>query len=157
MEKNVLTRRDFLKTTSSAAIAGALFLGTSRDAFSEEVGKKTRVVLIRDNAVVDEAGKIDPNVVQNMLDTSVTALLGEKDPAAAWKRIVKPEDIVGIKTNNWGHLPTPEALELAIQKRVLEVGVSEKNIGIRDQGLLDDEIFKKATALINVRPLRTSE
>jgi len=155
MEKNVLTRRDFLKTTSSAAIAGALFLGTSRDAFSEEVGKKTRVVLIRDNAVVDEAGKIDPNVVQNMLDTSVTALLGEKDPAAAWKRIVKPEDIVGIKTNNWGHLPTPEALELAIQKRVLEVGVSEKNIGIRDQGLLDDEIFKKATALINVRPLRT--
>ncbi len=155
MKKHVLTRRDFLKTTSSAALAGALFLGAPTEVLARRVKKKTRVVLIRDADVLDELGNINPDVIQHMLDTAVTALLDEKDPAKAWKRIVKPEDIVGIKTNDWGYLPTPDALERAIQKRVIEIGVSEKNIGVRDQGLLADEIFQKATALINVRPLRT--
>ena len=34
-------------------------------------------------------------------------------------------------------------------------GVPEKNIGIRDRGIRNDSIFKNATALINVRPMRT--
>jgi hypothetical protein len=153
MQKDALTRRDFLKT--SAALAGALYLGSAKETFSQDVEKKARVVLIRNAKVLDEAGKLDPNVLEDMLDTAVTALLDAKAPADAWKELVKPDDIVGIKTNNWGHLPTPEALEHSIQKRLIEAGLQEKNIGIRDQGLLDDEVFKTATALINVRPLRT--
>jgi hypothetical protein len=85
----------------------------------------------------------------------VTTLLDEESPASAWKRLIKTDDIVGIKTNRWGYLPTPEPLEQAIKRRVIDAGVPEKNISIRDQGILDDEIFLKATALINVRPIRT--
>jgi hypothetical protein len=158
LEKKGLTRRDFLRASSTAAIAGALFgtgLGDPRAAIAQAVEKKTRVVLVRDPGVLDEAGNIEPEALERMLDEAVTALLGENDPAAAWKRIVKPADIVGIKTNQWGHLPTPKALESAIEKRVIGAGVLEKNISIRDQGLLDDPIFVKSTALINVRPLRT--
>ena len=155
MEKNGLTRRDFLKATSTAAVAGALFMGDPRDVFGRVAEKKTRVVLVRDKDVLDETGNINPDVLERMLDTAVTELLKERDPAKAWKRLVKPEDVVGIKTNQWGHLPTPKALERAIEKRVIGAGVSQENISIRDQGLLDDEIFVKSTALINVRPLRT--
>ena len=155
LDKSGITRRDFLKATSTAAIAGALFMSDPRDVFGQVTEKKTRVVLVRDKNVLDSTGNVDANVLERMLDNAVTTLLDEPDPAKAWKRIVKPEDVVGIKTNQWGHLPTPKALEQAIEKRVIAAGVPEKNISIRDQGVLDDEIFVKSTALINVRPLRT--
>lgn len=175
MRKHGFTRRDFLKTTSSAALAGAFFLAGPTGASgrkpgekpdeprgeefgekaAERTGEKTRVVLIRDAGVIDDTGNIDPNVIQAMLDTAVAALFQEDHPAKAWRRVVKKEDIVGIKSNVWKYLSTPEALEAAIKGRLMEAGVAEANISIRDRGLLDDEIFLKSTALINVRPLRT--
>ena len=90
-----------------------------------------------------------------MLDEAVMALLGEAKPEAAWSRLVLPSDTVGIKSNEWRFLPTPPALEEAILQRVVGAGVAEERIGIDDRGVLDNPVFQKATALINVRPLRT--
>lgn len=154
MKKHVLTRRDFLKTTSSAALAGALMMGSPEDVISQPK-KKSRVVLVRDKDVLDGSNNYDADIMQKMLDDAVTTLLDESDPVEAWKRLVKPKDIVGIKTNAWKYLPTPGELEAAIEKRVIDAGVSPENIGIRDRGLYENEIFKNATALINTRPMRT--
>jgi hypothetical protein len=154
MKHRVLTRRDFLKSSASAAIAGTLFLNSPDWLFAGSE-KKTRVVLIRNKDVLDEHNKPNGKIMQQMLDEAVTTLLAEKDPAEAWKKLVKPDDIVGIKSNVWRYLPTPRVLESAIKKRAVEAGVDENNIGIRDRGLLGDPIFLKATALINARPLRT--
>ena len=157
-EKNGLTRRDFLKATSTAAVAGALFgagLGDPRAVIAKAAEKKTRVVLVRDKDVLDEAGQVRPEVIDRMLDQGVTKLLRKKKPADAWKELIKPDDVVGIKTNIWNYLPTPPALEQAIKNRVIGAGVAEEKISIRDRGLLDDPIFVNSTALINVRPLRT--
>ena len=52
-------------------------------------------------------------------------------------------------------LPTPKELEAAIKRRVLDVGVPETNMDIDDRGVLRNPVFLKATALINVRPVRT--
>ncbi len=154
MEKNVLTRRDFLKTTSSAALAGAMFLGSPQELWGDSE-KKTRVVLVRDKGVLGDGNAVNEDVLQEMLDTAVTTLLGEDDPVAAWKRLVTPDDVVGIKSNAWNYLSTPTALEKAIEKRVRDAGVAEDSIGIGDRKLLGDDIFMNATALINVRPCRT--
>jgi hypothetical protein len=154
MKKNVITRRDFLKTTSSAALAGALVMSSSGKS-GADTARTSRVVLIRDNDVLDDSNNISSEIMQKMLDDAVTTLLDESDPVQAWKRLVKPNDIVGIKTNVWNYLPTPAELEQAIEKRVIDAGVPPENIGTRDRGLYDDEIFKKATALINTRPMRT--
>lgn len=154
MVKTVLTRREFLKTTSSAVLAGAVYLNAPARAAAGK-GEKTRVVLIRDENAVDAAGTPNPEVLADMLDTAVAKLLGEKTPERAWEKLVKPDDIVGIKTNVWGYLPTPDALNNAIHDRVRGVGVDEGNISIRDRGLLDDDVFLKATALVNIRPART--
>ena len=62
---------------------------------------------------------------------------------------------MGIKSNAWERLPTPKELEAAIKRRVLDAGVAEKNLDIDDRGVLQNPIFLNATALINVRPLRT--
>ena len=90
-----------------------------------------------------------------MLDEAVRSLLGTKESLEAWQKLIKSSDIVGIKTNTWNRLATPKELEAAIKRRVLDVGVAEENIDIDDRGVLRNPVFLKATALINVRPLRT--
>jgi hypothetical protein len=154
MKHRVHTRREFLKGTASAAIGGALYLGAPVELLAQSE-KKTRVVLIRDKDVLDSLNKPRQDVVRRMLDEAVTTLVGEKDPLSCWKKLIKPTDTVGIKSNVWHLLPTPKELEVAIEERIRDAGVSSKNVGIDDRGVRDNPIFKNATALINVRPMRT--
>jgi hypothetical protein len=90
-----------------------------------------------------------------MLDEAVKNLLGTNGPLEAWQKLLKTSDVVGIKSNSWPRLPTPKELEAVIKRRVLDAGVVEKNIDIDDRGVLNNAVFLKATALVNVRPLRT--
>jgi hypothetical protein len=153
-KKRAITRRDFIRGTvyTTLATSMGLNLSSKKEAQAEE---KVKVVLIRDEKVLDQQGRINPEILQNMLDQGVSALVEEGNPLQAWKKLIKPSDIVGIKSNVWPYLPTPKELEAAIEKRVLEVGVPKKNISIDDQGILDNKVFLSSTALINARPLRT--
>lgn len=154
MKKKVITRRDFLRGTVYTAFATSAVLGSliEKDIRAEE---KVKVVLIRDENAIDQQGRINQKIVQKMLDRGVSTFLGEEKPLQAWRKLIKPTDIVGIKSNIWFFLPTPEELEIAIQRRILDVGVPKKNISIDDRGVLENPIFRSSTALINVRPLRT--
>lgn len=156
MKKKNISRREFIKTGAVGAAAGSLALAWPLK-LPAQTRAKTRVVLIRDRDVIDENGAIRSDHVHAMLDEALKTLLGEKDALRAWKKIVKPDDIVGIKSNVWRSLPTPPAVEEAIRKSVLAAGVQAKNISVRDRGVLGDPVFMKATALINVRPMRTHD
>jgi len=147
MEKPI-TRRDFMRTTASVAFGAAVGLKI-------EPQTKTNVVLIRDKNVLVDNSAVAETSIRQMLDSAVMTLTGENDPVAAFRRLIKPDDIVGIKSNVWYHLPTPRELEKAIERRVLDVGVKKENISIDDRGVLRDPVFQKATTIINVRPLRT--
>jgi hypothetical protein len=139
-----------------AAIGSTLFLGAPASIFSNpKEDKKSTVVLIRDKNVLDANSTPNSRVVLEMLDKAVTTITGKKDPVEGWKTFIKPTDIVGIKTNVWGRLPTTSQVEEALKKRVMDVGVKETDIGISDRGVRRDPVFKKATALINARPMRT--
>ena len=154
--KKNYTRRNFLKQSTSAVAAGTLYLNFSNKLFAQK-GGRTRVVLIRNKKLIDEQNQINPVIVEQMLDNAVTTLLDEKDVIKAWQKIIKSDDIVGIKTNVINYMPTPVEVNQAIKKRVIAVGVNEKNIGVRDRGVHSDPFFKKATALINTRPMRTHD
>ncbi|HSB05587.1 MAG TPA: DUF362 domain-containing protein, partial [Thermodesulfobacteriota bacterium] len=117
--------------------------------------EKVKVVLVRDQNVVDREGRINQEILQQMLDQGVSTLLGEANPDQAWRRLIRPNDVVGIKSNEWSPLPTPRELEMALQRRVLEAGVPQKDVSIDDRGVLNNRVFLSSTALINVRPLRT--
>jgi len=154
-KKKNITRRDFMRGTAGAAMltaAGAV-PGTAEKVAKANI--RTKVVLVRNAKILKEDGSISAPVMQEMLDQGVTTLLGVDDPVQAWKKLVKPTDVVGIKSNEWGRLPTPSELEQAIKKRVMNAGVDEKKIAIDDRGVLRNPVFKKATALINSRPMRT--
>ncbi|MHC4943663.1 MAG: DUF362 domain-containing protein, partial [Planctomycetota bacterium] len=112
-------------------------------------------VLIRDEKVIDDNRKIDAERIESMLDEGVTELLGTKTPDEAWKKLISPEDTLGIKSNVWRFLPTPSALEEAIKQRAMKIGVSEERIDIGDRRVMGSKVFQEATALINARPLRT--
>jgi len=153
MKPKGITRRDFLRDGTSATLAGAFFLSLPKK-LSSQSEKATRVVLIRARDVLDDQNNLNGAVLSGMLDESVAILVGEKEPLQAWKQLIKPSDIVGIKTNGWRNLRVPPELEQAINTRVKDAGVKEENISIRDGGVLEDPVFQKATALINTRPMR---
>jgi len=154
MKKRVITRRDFLRVAAMTPFAGAFAYGFKISEKKEAV-RRAKVVLIRDKNALISFKKPDPSVVQKMLDDSITTLLGEADPINAWKKLVKPSDIVGIKSNVWGPIPTTNEVEQALKKRIMDAGVSEENIGIDDRGVRRNPIFKNATVIINARPART--
>ena len=147
-----MTRRDFIRGTAAAVLGASALLG--RTAGAAQAGK-TRVVLIRHPDALDAESAFNGPVIQQMLDEAVMKLLDAGDPVEAFKRLVKPEDIVGIKTNVWSFLPTPAPVEQALRRRLLDAGVDEKNIGLDDHTVRTNPLFVKATALVNVRPVRT--
>jgi hypothetical protein len=149
----IITRRDFLRTGSYAVMGGLMGLPVLSNASAGKI-TKSKVVLIRDSSVVDGTN-LRSHILEEMLDQAVTRLFGDPDVNSAWKQLVGPKDIVGIKSNAWYLLPTPAALEDAIATRVMEAGVKEENISIDDRGIRRNSVFKNSTALINIRPMRT--
>jgi hypothetical protein len=152
MEEKIITRRDFIRVAGGTAMAAALGSGILGEARAEPTAK---VVLIRNAEVLGPQYKVQGEILQAMLDEAVKTLLGTNDPLEGWRMLIKSSDVVGVKSNEWGKLPTPKELETAIKRRLLHVGVAEGNMDIADRGVLNNPTFLKATALINVRPLRT--
>ncbi len=152
---NLITRRDFLRGSAGAAFAAAVSPGAlvEKAKKPEPAGKRSRVVLIRDADVLDAEKKPKPEVIQRMMDEAVKALFEVKDAQTVWRRLIKPTDLVGIKTNVWRFIPTPKALEDAIKRRVLEAGVPAERIRMDDRGARGT--LADCTALVNARPLRT--
>jgi hypothetical protein len=155
MSPNPITRRDFLKVAAAVPLAGVAIPAVHGPALLP--ADKARVVLVRDPGPLGPGGAPPAEVVQRMLDDAVRALLGEKDAVEAWKTLIRPDDVVGIKTNAWGSLPTTAEVEQAIKRRVLDAGVGEDRISVDDRGVLRNPVFQKATALVNARPMRAHD
>jgi len=149
-----VTRRDFIKGASLAGMAAAFGLPVEFS-IADEAVPETRVVLIRDEKVLDAEGNVNAEIIGRMLDEAVAALFDTESSSETWKGIIKPDDVVGIKSNEWGPLPTPAELEQAIKSRVMDAGVPEEKIEINDRGILYSDVFNNSTALINTRPMRT--
>ena len=154
-EEQNSTRRDFIRGSAYGALGVALGLKAAKaGTLTRRVEGRAKVVLIRHADAVDAAGNYNGDVIARMLDDAVVELFGGANPSEAWGSILKPNDVLGIKTNVWNYLRTPEVLEQAIKSRAMEVGIAEGNISIKDRGVLDDPVFQRATALINARPVR---
>ncbi|UCD78299.1 MAG: hypothetical protein JSW26_23265, partial [Desulfobacterales bacterium] len=152
--KRVITRRDFLRTGSYAAVGSLMGWPWTTHAAGSQTAK-SRVVLTRDENLINASGELRAGNLADMLDQAIQALFNTDDASAAWQQLFDAKDIVGIKSNVWWHLPTPQTLEEILQERLLAAGVRKQNISVDDRGVRRNPIFKNATALINVRPMRT--
>ena len=153
-EKKVITRRDFIRSSSCIAMGTLMGLPLMGNTPIKKE-RVSRVVLIRNEEVIDKNGELVSDILHDMLDQAVTTLFNTTDTGSAWQQIIRPNDVVGIKSNVWHFLPTPNLLEDGIVKRLVGTGVKDENITSDDRGVLGNPIFKRSTALINVRPMRT--
>lgn len=148
------SRRELLLGAAAFACLGGL--GAHRGGGEERGALRLpgRAVLVRDRELLGASGRPDPQRLRRMLNDGVAALFGL--PAAeAWRSLFRAGDLVGIKSNVWHHLPTPPELEEAIRAELTAAGVAADRIAVDDRGVLDHPLFARATALVNVRPLRT--
>jgi len=152
--KRVITRRDFLRTSSYMAVGSLIALPLMSRAADAETDK-SRVVLIRDEHVMDGSGALRPGNLADMMDQAMITLFNTSNASMAWQQLFSPVDVVGIKSNVWARLPTPRELENILQERLVAAGVKEQNISVDDRGVRSNPIFRNSTALINVRPMRT--
>ncbi|MBU1878903.1 MAG: DUF362 domain-containing protein, partial [Chloroflexi bacterium] len=93
----------------------------------------SRVVDVQHAGVWD--GKdLNPRVIRQMLDTSITKLTGLNDAGAAWKALFRPTDRVAIKVNTLFSADcTHLALVLAVAECLQEAGVPAEQIVIFDR------------------------
>ncbi len=125
-----VSRRDVLRT-GLATGAGALL--SASPAFG--VGDRSRVVVAKNEKVFADARRLDPKATQEMVDRAVAALMGEKDATAAWKALIQPTDVVGIKVNCLAGTRLSTRIEVvrAIADGVRRAGVPAKRIFVWDR------------------------
>jgi hypothetical protein len=149
-----ITRRELFKRTAAMA-GGALLLNSPVTAWAKNVKASSKVILIRNQQLYAKGDSPDTTICEQMLDEAVKKLTGKKNAKDAWASVIKPTDTVGIKTNAWNGLPTPPELNEILKARVQSVGVGEDKVSVDDRGVKTNPVFQSATALINIRPMRT--
>jgi uncharacterized protein (DUF362 family) len=129
------TRREFLirlgAGAAGAAITGIVVPGCAAES-QETNNPAPRVVIARDEALTKGRPDEHRELLRKMLDASVLKLTDAPDPAAAWRKLFRPRDRVGIKINTLG-LSTQPAVVEAIVAGLLATGVAPENIIIWDR------------------------
>ncbi len=98
------SRREFLKQVGAGAAAlwgGPLFsLGLSSCSDRTPNNRKSRVVIVRDERLVLEEGKLPQGPTAELVSEALCALTDKRTPEEGWKSLFSSKDIVGIKVNS---------------------------------------------------------
>ncbi len=136
--RSSLSRRAFLGNVA-LGLGGFLCPGLG-SAAEEGDGVKTRVVIVRDPAVISQR-KISAEVAGKMVHRAVCLLTGKNDQTLAWKSLFSPKERVAIKVNT-RHPPVmanPEVVT-AIINGLKAAGLDENRIIIYD--FIDHELTR---------------
>ena len=146
MKVGITNRRDFLKR----GVAGALFLGGVHPAESAArpatpvLREQSRVVISRDLELRGAGSGVDSARLQKLLDRAVQALYGLDSPLEAWKKVVRPGEVVGLKASCLAGrgISTSVTLVDAICERLQQVGIEEIVIWDRLNADLENARFQ---------------
>jgi uncharacterized protein (DUF362 family) len=86
--------------------------------------------------------RVSQPIVKTMLARGMTALTGDTEPEAAWRRFVEPHDVVGIKVNPSGTPTTVTRIQLVreVIAALNAVGVPNRNIIVWDRNSTQLEV-----------------
>ena len=146
MKVGITNRREFLKR----GMAGAFFLGSvhSAEASAQPVtplpGEKSRVVISRDPKLREASSGVDSARLQKLLDRAMQSLYGLDSPREAWKKVVRPGEVVGLKASCLAGrgISTSVPLVDAICERLQQAGVREVVIWDRLNSDLESARFQ---------------
>lgn len=153
---SLFNRRKFIK--SSLLIGTGSLLSSIQqckgksEPFGENFSKagKSRVVIARRDAVRNPAGKLDSYQVEKLLNEALRNWFEESSLDSIWRKIINPDDVVGIKVNCLAGkgLSTSQELVDAIIEGVQRAGVRKSRIIVWDR--LNDDL-ERAGYRINIR------
>jgi uncharacterized protein (DUF362 family) len=127
-----VTRRGLLQ----AGLSGAwVTRGATRGATGAAVPEKSKVVVARDSALRPTGGSPDSVRVLKLLDRAMQSFYGGNSPADAWKKVVRPGEVVGLKVNclsGRGACTSPVLVD-AICERLQQAGIPQQDIVIWDR------------------------
>jgi len=134
------TRREFLKqvAVTGAAMAGLPTAMEAAEKAARGSGGKSRVVIAKDIGIL-KGDEIQPQVLRKTLDRGIARLTNSKSAVDGWKKLFKPDDVVGLKVNclfGKGVSTHPEVARAVVQGLV-SAGVKEDNIIIWDRATGD--------------------
>jgi uncharacterized protein (DUF362 family) len=144
-------RRDFLK--GGLALGSAFVAASPRkaEAFLRSLTpvseSKSRVVIARDPRLRAPGGNaLDSSRLLGLLDRALEALYECDSPVEAWKKIVRPGEVVGLKVNclaGRGNSTRPELVD-AIAERLQQAGIRDIVIWDRLNADLESARFRIA-------------
>ena len=114
------SRRDLLRACFAAALPAP---------------GKSKVVIARDPALQASASSLDSGRVLKLLDRAMQSFFECDNPVEAWKRVVKPGEVVGLKVNCLSGKGGSTHVQLveAISERLQQAGIPQKDIVIWDR------------------------
>jgi uncharacterized protein (DUF362 family) len=119
--------------TGNQNVTGRLRRTGSRP--SPASGFKAKVAVAKHESVVEAGRKINALETRKLLDDAVVAFANEADAPAAWKSLLSPADIIGIKVNclaGRGISTNPE-LVAALVDSLASVGIAREKIIVWDR------------------------
>ena len=138
-----LTRRRFIAGATAVAAAGVAAAILPRDSKPAPEAAapaappargpaKSRVVVIRHEALMADAPGPSAARIRELLDEAAAALAGQAKPADAWAAWLKPADLVAIKVNCLGYSTTP-AVAVALAAAIGAIGLPPERTLIWDR------------------------
>jgi uncharacterized protein (DUF362 family) len=123
------TRRSFLKQGLSVGSAlWAFNQGRAAASIpSVPAPERSRVIIARDAKIRTANSSLDSAQLAKLLDRALQASFNCDSPAEAWKKVVRPGEVVGLKVNclgGRGNATHPELAE-AITERLRQVGITD--------------------------------
>jgi uncharacterized protein (DUF362 family) len=102
---------------------------------SDEVLRKSRVVIAHDAQLRGTGSTVDSRRMLSLLDRAMQALFDRNDPIEAWRKLVRPGDLVGLKVNALGGRGISSNLHLvgATCERLQEAGIKAADIVVWDR------------------------
>lgn len=141
-----MNRRTFFEKSlrwTGAALAASLLTGSktvSKDSTVKLGRARARVIIARNPAARTKTGSLSASGVKKLLDTAMENLFQVTLAETAWKQLIRPDDIVGLKPNclaGKGMSTHPELID-AVVESLLQVGVKKNQIIIWER--LNDDL-----------------
>jgi uncharacterized protein (DUF362 family) len=146
----VSTRRSFLKQSFSLGSAvwainpAGRGTGGAAAQLTPAGSGLARVVIARDAKIRNANSSLDSAQLAKLLDRALQATFNCNSPLEAWKRVLRPGEVVGLKVNclgGRGNATHPELVE-AISERLQQAGIREIVIWERQNSDLEHAHYK---------------
>lgn len=129
-----MKRRHFLK---KSFLGTAFFATQSTTAyaklFSQPVNK-SRIIISSDPKIFTHINSLQPDRLESLLDNGMQAFFDVDNVPDAWKKVVKPGEVIGLKVNCLSGLgSTNVELVDIICEKLLHIGIKKSDIVIWDR------------------------